>query len=114
MIEEGYMKKLIYTIMALTVMNGSLAQEYKCVFISDNESDGVSISMSQKNANVTVIYEDKKHQYKSCKVEKDDVGVLIDCSAGSLDFMILLNNQVSPAAGGIMSSSLNLFSDINC
>ena len=87
---------------------------YKCEFVSDNPSDELKISLDKSEATVLVKFENQKHEYSKCKLEKDDVGVLIDCSAGRLDFMILLNNQVSPAAGGVMSSSLNLFTDINC
>ncbi len=90
------------------------AQSYDCKYSTANGSGTLDLLIKGKTANVSLVYEGKDFSYENCKAEKDDIGLLIDCNAGSLDFMVLLNNEVRPASGGIMSSTHELFADVDC
>ena len=95
-------------------MGFAQAASYECEFESRNSNDSININLSGKLAKVRLNLNDKPHSYKNCRVEKDDVGVLIDCNSDAVDFMILLNNEVRPASGGVMSSTHELYADIDC
>ncbi|MDP7321057.1 MAG: hypothetical protein QF441_10635 [Bacteriovoracaceae bacterium] len=107
------MKALLSILLLIPTM--ALASEgYECHFASSYNADGVKIDINGQFSQVELIHKGKKSFYKKCKAEKDDFGLLIDCTQGLTDFMILLNNEVRPASGGIMSSTHDLFVDIDC
>jgi len=90
----------------------AFAVEYKCKFDQDKSGD-LSIQTNGSNAKVELSLS-KSYVYSNCKSTKDDFGVLIDCNSPGLDFMVLINNEVRPASGGIMSTTHDLFVDIDC
>ena len=101
---------------AVLMLSPVLAQagNYKCRFNADEGNGTVNIYVKNKFATINLNFQQSVQTYRGCDATKDDFGLLIDCNSGNLDFMILLNNEVSPASGGIMSSTHELFVDINC
>lgn len=88
---------------------------YQCDFENEDGVRGdVKLVLKRRSADVSLDNGSSLKRYNNCDISNDDFGILIDCNAGNLDFMILLNNKVKPAKGGIMSSTHNLFVDIEC
>lgn len=108
------MKALTIILTFFFSINMAQAASYECEFESSNPKDSINIKLSGKLAKVKLNHNNKTNSYKNCRVEKDDVGVLIDCNSDVIDFMILLNNEVRPASGGVMSSTHELYADIDC
>lgn len=106
------MKLLTVCIFLLPLM--AFGGTYNCHFES-NQGDGtLQLKIIAKEASVKLRYNKRTYKYFDCSSEKDDIGTLIDCNTGNLDFMLLLNRNISPASGGIMSSTHNLFVDLDC
>jgi hypothetical protein len=106
------MKFLITALLLLPSVGFSA--NYNCNFSTDEGAGSLNISIKGSKASIDLDNNGDKYSYKNCKVEKDDIGLLVDCNTGNLDFMILLNNEVRPASGGIMSSTHELFADVDC
>jgi hypothetical protein len=106
------MKLLIAALILLPSIGYSAT--YNCHFTTDEGDGNLRIAIKGSKASIELSNSGKNYTYKNCKVEKDDIGILVDCNAGSLDFMVLLNNEVRPASGGIMSSTHELFADVDC
>lgn len=105
------MKLIMFFLLLLPSL--SFAKSYKCNL--EQGSGNVNLFLSNSSsADVELLYQGGVFNYNECKANKDEFGILIDCKSGNLDFMILLNDKVSPAAGGVMSSTHDLFVDIKC
>ncbi len=93
---------------------GAFGNTYKCDLGSNKKNDKIEINIKKKSIKISLTEHNKKYIYKNCKKEKDDVGLLLDCTAGNLDLMILLSPELKPISGSIISSTHNLYEDINC
>lgn len=92
----------------------AFGETYNCQFESDLGVGTLQLNIMARRASVKLKLNRRTYKYLDCSSEKDDIGTLIDCNAGNLDFMLLLNRNISPASGGIMSSTHNLFVDLDC
>ena len=102
----------ILLIMGLLISSLASARSYDCDVKNDSDSN-IFISVRGQKADV-VLENSKRYEY-NCSAERDDFGLLIDCTTTILDFMILLNDEFQYSiSGGVMSSTHNLFSDIEC
>lgn len=104
----------LFTIFFFVLSLNSWGKSYDCKYKINDSEEVVEIKTKPRSAAVTLNHLGKMYNYNKCKTVKDEIGILIDCNRGSLDFMILLNNEVRPASGGIMSSTHELFVDIDC
>ena len=101
------------TLILVLLMLGStsvMAASYNCTFDNDGEDGQISLNISGSSAELTLTYDGNKKEYKKCKVSKDDFGRLSDCSELDQDLMVLVNEE----SGGIMSSTLDLYVDLEC
>lgn len=110
--ENHSMRTLLAALLLLPTIGYSA--NYSCNFTSEDGTGSLQISINKSNARVDLTNNGNATSYKFCKVEKDEIGLLVDCNSGNLDFMVLLNNEVRPASGGIMSSTHELFVDVDC
>lgn len=103
---------LILTLLSLLTSPLASARSYECD-VKDDSTSNINISVRGQRAEV-VLQNSTRYEY-NCLAERDDFGLLIDCTTTMLDFMILLNDEYQHSiSGGVMSSTHNLFSDIEC
>lgn len=105
--------KLLLTLLLMLSISAQ-AKVYECLIESDEESGSVKVSVQKKKANVLLHHDAKKTTYKNCQSNRDEFGLLIDCNNSEIDFMILINDEIAPASGGIMSNTHSLFVDLEC
>jgi len=102
-------KTLIFGILILGTTT-AMAAGLNCSFESDGENGQVNVVISGSEADLNLSYNGKKEVHKKCKVSKDDFGQLVDCTVLDKDLMVLVNEE----SGGIMSSALDLYVDLDC
>lgn len=93
---------------------GAQAKGYSCLIESDDVSGSLNISMKNKKAVIVLKYDGGEKTYDDCTANRDEFGLLVDCNKGERDFMVLINDELSPATGGIMSTTHELFVDLEC
>ena len=86
------------------------ASKNSCTF----EGGSTEISYNGDEASVQINYAHHGPTYHNCKVTSDEFGKLIDCNTGNRDFMILISKDGPSRSGGVMSKTLNLFTDVKC
>lgn len=86
------------------------AKSYDCKYENDNERKKIDITI--KDGNGSIVLDGKK--YNNCKLDKDEFGQLLDCGDLELDLMVLVNQTEENITGGIMSSTYDLFVDLEC
>ena len=112
--------KSIIMIMAMTFFTLlpklALAAIYNCSYETDNKKGRVSIKTNSDNdlATVKLIKDYKNFSYSNCLTSRDEFGLLIDCKSVNLDFMVLIGTTAQITSGGIMSTTHDLFVDIDC
>jgi hypothetical protein len=106
------MKLLIALILCIPTL--AMSKSYNCTYDLDDSSYSIKVSTRGKKAKVSLNLQTKTKKYSKCAITKDDFGTLIDCSNHKIDLMILLNDSDGSNSGGIMSSTHDLFLDIQC
>lgn len=104
----------IILLFVLTLPYISFAKTYKCKYFSNGKEQNIKIKTKKSTAKVWLELERNKRTYSNCERIKDDFGVLIDCNRNNLDLMFLLTEEDQIIRGGIMSSTFDLFLDIEC
>lgn len=107
------MKNLIMGL-ALFYSSLTMAKSYTCQFEDTNHSGKVNIHVNGTKAKLSLFRGTQKNDYPKCNAKRDDFGLLIDCSAPNVDLMLLINDDTRIITGGIMSSSFDLFLDLDC
>ena len=90
------------------------SETYNCTFTHENEREELQLKVYQTIASTSLGFTGKEYNYRDCKTQKDQFGTLIDCNSGLTDFMILIDEKGQQTSGGIMSSTHDLFVDLNC
>lgn len=106
-----------HTLMTLLLAVSTIAYGesiYSCQFQLDDGEKKVKIEMTGNDKAKVILEHNGTKSLNNCKADKDEIGLLVDCSTKKLDFMILLNNEIGPPSGGIMSSTYDLYADIDC
>jgi hypothetical protein len=106
------MKYLITLILCIPSL--AMATTYNCTYELESSEYALKITTRGNKAKININIAGKKKKYSKCSVNQDDFGTLIDCSNHRLDLMILLNESDDSNSGGIMSSTHDLFLDIQC
>jgi hypothetical protein len=89
-------------------------KNYQCQFTDNGRIGKANIQVGKQLGAIELIHSDGHYSYQACQIDKDDFGTLIDCSEKDIDLMILLNDDTKRVNGGIMSSTHNLFLDLDC
>lgn len=100
------MRKICFLSMLLPLL--SFGQDYHCLIDDPDLSGRIAIVKSEIQINLN----DKIIKFNNCDSQKDDYGLTLNCDDD--DFIILINNELSPATGTVMSTSLDLFVDLDC
>lgn len=105
--------KIIFILILLLPAIG-LGKPINCDFEFKSGHGKLKLTVKENRARVRLNYQRGIYTYKNCNANKDEFGLLIDCNTGNLDFMVLLSDSIKSLTGGIMSSTHNLFVDIDC
>ena len=92
----------------------SYNKNYTCHFNNKGLSGKANIQIDKQIGGIELTHSNGHYSYQACAVDKDDFGILIDCSEKDIDLMILLNDDSKRVNGGIMSSTHDLFLDLDC
>ena len=90
------------------------AINYNCTYTHKNEREALQLIVQRTTASTNLSFKGKEYSYRDCLTLKDQFGTLIDCNSGLTDFMILIDEKSKPTTGGIMSSTHDLFVDLEC
>ena len=102
--------KVLILVVALMTSTLCFGKSYTCEYENDGNDHKLSVSIDGGKASLNI----QNKNYKDCKAEKDEFGTLVDCSAMELDLMVLVNDGSEGTSGGIMSSTFDLFVDLEC
>lgn len=103
------MKALIITTLLLLPVLVQ-AKTYECKYDRDGKLESLKVVISHKANSLSFMGK----IYQKCSTEKDEFGTLVDCGNDELDLMVLINDAGQDVTGGIMSSSFDLFVDLDC
>ncbi|MBD64203.1 MAG: hypothetical protein CME62_03295 [Halobacteriovoraceae bacterium] len=99
---------LITTLLFLPLL--AQAKTYQCQYDHEGKLEKLKVVISPKMLELSF----KGKEYTNCTKEKDEFGTLVDCGIRDLDLMVLINDAGDTITGGIMSSSFDLFVDLDC
>lgn len=102
--------KLLIVLLTLCFCTFAQAKSYSCEYENNGDLKKLEVSIDGKAAQLKIAGK----EYKKCKVDKDEFGQLVDCSELDLDLMVLVNETQESTTGGIMSSTFDLFVDLEC
>lgn len=105
---------IVSTLLFSQVLWASSNKNYQCEFSDNGQPGKANVQLGKHLGGIELIHSDGRFSYQACQIDKDDFGTLIDCSEKDIDLMILLNDDTKRVSGGIMSSTHNLFLDLDC
>lgn len=102
--------KFLLTLSLLTFSLCAFSAMHSCQFESDSSDGSISVDLKGTLAEVTLKRRGSEKKYTNCKISKDEFGNMFDCNQGDIDFMVIVNEDT----GGIMSSTEELYEDLDC